>query len=474
MQGLCAVADRRGTEADVFEETQDFLAILSGNILVRGKILVADLADGLAVVADSKVRLEVLFARHSHHQAACDVLGETHDLIREARDVLLADICQQQVDLVVARLGLAALAGAGDAAGEERLIEVRHFNKLVLDVAGLLCTVVLSGERSRSNDHIAHANLAAAVALAVVAGKSLDHHTGKIILAVEEDVLVGDKHMVEHDQRFLTAELGVADVDGAALELAGVAALAAIDHVKALGVGGAGKGDGPILVRLAHGDGGHKDVPVRVDRAGLVDLRAVDDDAVRVTLDHAQEEVGILLVVGSLGAVALGVGHGAVYGEILILHHDQELLEILVVVRAVLLVDLVGGGVDGVEGVHADAALEAAGRFLTEQALHLDLFDKVVGGLMQVGETVDLAASEIGRRGHQVLILRVLRERIGHGDAVDAGADDRVIDPVVDLFAEHINAGVELAQRIDIFLGGHHGVILLKQCDEVRLFIKIA
>jgi hypothetical protein len=200
---------------------------------------------------------------------------------------------------------------------------------------------------------------------------------------------------------------------------------------------------------------------MRVDCASLVDLRAIDNNTVRAALDHAQEEVGVLLVVGSLGAVALGVGHGAVHGEVLVLHHNQELLEILVVMRAILLIDLIGGGVDGIESVHTDTALEAAGGLLTKQALHLDLLDKVVGGLVQMSEAVDLAAGEIRCCGHQVLILWILRERIGHSDAVDAGADDRMIDPVVDLFAEHINAGVELAQRVDIFLCGHHGVILL-------------
>ena len=81
--------------------------------------------------------------------------------------------------------------------------------------------------------------------------------------------------MVQHHQGLLAAELGVAHVDvRVLLQLPGVAGLAAVDHVHALGVGGAGEGDGPVPVRLAHGDGGHEDVPVAVDGAGLVALGA--------------------------------------------------------------------------------------------------------------------------------------------------------------------------------------------------------
>ena len=95
---------------------------------------------------------------------------------------------------------------------------------------------------------------------------------------------------------------------------------------------------------------------------------------------------------GSLAAVALGVGHGAVHRQVVVLHVDEELLEILVVVGAVLLIDLVGGGIDGVEGVHAHAALEAASRLLTQQSLHLYLFHQILAGLVEVGKAVDFVA----------------------------------------------------------------------------------
>ena len=340
-----------------------------------------------------------------------------------------------------------------------------HLDQLVLDSGGLLHTVVLGSQSGGADQGVAHADLAAAVGLAVITGEALHDHAGELILAVEEDVLVGDEHMVQDHQGLLAAELGVAHIDGGVLlHLPGVAGLTAINHVHTLGVGGAGEGDGPVLVSLTHGDGGHEDVPVRVDGAGLVALGAADHDAVLAALDDMDIHVGVGLLAGSLGAVALGVGHGAVHGQVVVLNEGQELLEVLVIVGAVLLVDLIGGGEHGVEGIHAHAALEAGSGLLAQQALHLDLVHQVLGGLVQVGEAVDGVAGEAGLHGHQVRILGILSQSVGHGHAVDGGTDHGVIHPVVDLLAEHVYPGVQLAQAVNVLLCGHQCHIVFPPC----------
>ena len=462
MHGLGAVADSGCAQAQVLDEAHDALTVLGGNTLASGKELVADLTDGLAVPANNHIAVEVHLRGHGDHQAAGNVLCQTHDLIGEAGHVLLADIGQQQVDLIVARLGLEALSGAGDAAAEQGLVQVGHLNELVLDGGGLLHAVVLSGQSGGADQGVAHAHLAAAVGLAVITGEALHDHTGELILAVEEDVLVGDEHVIQNHQSLLAAELGVAHVDrGVLLHLPGVAGLTAVDHVHALGVGGAGKADSPILIGLTHGDGGHEDVPVGVDGAGLVALGTADHDAVGTALHHMNVHVGISLLAGRFGTVTLGVGHSAVHGEVIVLNVGQELLEVLVIVGAVLLVDLIGGGEDGVEGVHAHAALEAGSSLLAQQTLHLHLVHQVLGGLMQVGEAVDGVTGEAGLHGHQLSVLGVLSQSVGHGHAVDGGADHGVIHPVLDLLAEHIDAGVQLPQGLNVFLGGHQCHFLL-------------
>ena len=50
--------------------------------------------------------------------------------------------------MIVAALGLVRpSAGAGDAAAVQRLIQMRHLDELILDVAGLVRAVVLGGEQ---------------------------------------------------------------------------------------------------------------------------------------------------------------------------------------------------------------------------------------------------------------------------------------------------------------------------------------
>ncbi|CAN4071960.1 D-alanyl-lipoteichoic acid biosynthesis protein DltB, partial [Dysosmobacter welbionis] len=424
--------------------------------LPGGEELVADLPDSLAVPAHHRVGVEVLLGRHRHHQAARDVLRQADDLIGEPSHILLAHVGQQQVDLIVARLRPEALRGAGDAAAVQRLVQVDHLDQLVLHRAGLLHAVVLRCQRRSTDQRVAHAHLAAAVALPVVAREPLHHHAGELILAVEEDVLVGDEHVVQHHQGLLAAELRVAHVDGRVLlQLPGIAALTAVDHVHALGVCRAGEAHRPVLVRLAHGDGGHEDVPVAVDGAGLVALGAADHDAVSAALHHMHVHVRVRLLAGGLGPVALGVGHGAVHRQVVVLDEGQELLEVFVIAGAVLLVDLIGGGEHGVERIHTHTPLEAGSGLLAQQALHLHLVNEVLRGLVQVGEAVDGVARQAGLHRHQIGILGVLGQSVGHGHAVDAWPDHGVVHPVLNLLPEHIHPGIQFAQALYILLCGH-------------------
>ena len=171
-----------------------------------------------------------------------------------------------------------------------------------------------------------------------------------------------------------------------------------------------------------------------------------------------QEQIRISLLGRSQRAVALDVGHSAVNSKVLVLYAGEELEEVLVVLGAACLVDLVGGGENSVHSVHAYAALEACCGLLAEQTLHLDLLDQVIGRLMHVGEAVDLLAGDVGGSGHQIFILRILSQLIGSGKGVQRRTDNRVINRVLDLFAEHVKVQMQLAKRLNILLFGHHSV----------------
>ena len=323
-------------------------------------------------------------------------------------------------------------------------------------MAGLFHPVVFRGQGGGADKHISHPHLAAPVGLAVVAGEPFHHHSGEVIFPVQEDVFIGDEHMVQHHQGFLAAKFGIPQVDtGSRFHFPGVAGLAAVDHVQPVRIGGAGKADGPVPVRFLHGDGGHENVPVGVDGPGLVDLGPADHDPIRPPFHHVDEHVRIRLFMRGFGPVPLGVGHGSVHSQVMVLDVNQELFEILMVVGAVFLVHFVGGGIHRVEGIHAHTALEAAGGLLAQEPLHLHLFHQVLCRLMEMGEPVDGMAGEAGGGGHQVFVPGILGQGVGHGHTVDGRTDDGVVHPVVHLFSEQVHPGMELPQAFNVLGGGH-------------------
>ena len=332
-----------------------------------------------------------------------------------------------------------------------------HLDQLVLNVGSLGGASHLASQSGSADQNVAYADLAAAVRLTVIACETLYNHAGKLNFAVEEDAVVRNEYAVEDNENFVAAVYLVANVDVVVLfNLAGVAGLTAVDQGDALGIGRYSEGDRVVLVALAHGDGRHYQNLVRVYKAGLVSLSAGNVYAVSGALYNVQEQIRISLLGRSEGTVALNVGHSAVNCEVLILHAGQELEEVLVVLGAASLVDLVGGGEYSVHSVHAYAALEAGCSLLTEQTLHLNLLDQVVGGLMHVGEAVDLLAGDVGGSSHQILILRVLSQLVGSGEGVQGRTDNRVVNRILYLLAEHIQIEVQLAQGLNVLVFGHH------------------
>lgn len=100
--------------------------------------------------------------------------------------------------------------------------------------------------------------------------------------------------------------------------------------------------------------------------------------------------------------------------------------------------------------------LEAGCSLLTEQTLHLNLLDQVVGGLMHVGKAVDLLAGDVGGSSHQILILRVLSQLVGSGEGVQGRTDNRIVNRILYLLTEHIQVEVQLAQGLNVLVFGHH------------------
>ena len=76
-----------------------------------------------------------------------------------------------------------AFSRTGNPAGIKCLIEMDHFDELILDMGCLRCPVIVGGQRRRADQHVTDADLTAAVALPVVSGKTLDQGAAELVLS---------------------------------------------------------------------------------------------------------------------------------------------------------------------------------------------------------------------------------------------------------------------------------------------------
>ena len=197
-----------------------------------------------------------------------------------------------------------------------------------------------------------------------------------------------------------------------------------------------------------------------VHGARLVGLRPADDDAVRPLLHDPEVGVGVCLGMRRERPVPFRVSHCAVAGEVLLLDVPQVAQETAVVLGPAAGVDVRGGDRQGVQGVHPDAALEAAAGEGAEEPPHLALLDQVVGALVDVGEAVDLPAGEVGGCRHELCVFRAMGEIVGQGDRVHRRPDQRVVHNVCDPLPEEVGFQFELSQALLVLASRHHDVCL--------------
>ncbi|MPM71903.1 hypothetical protein SDC9_118874 [bioreactor metagenome] len=322
-------------------------------------------------------------------------------------------------------------------------------------MADLLGVQHLRGERGAARHQVAVAALAADKGETVLVGEAEDQSDGELELAAEEDALPGDEDMVEyHEGGPVDAVLRVAQVT----VLPGHPAEVARRGLENLGDAGRtvgdGEGEGVVLIALHDVLGGHHQKFVGDARAGHVGLGSAYDDAVFPALHHVDIGVGVGLLAGFEGAVALDVGHHAGDRQVVLLDVFEPVLEILMVMGSLGLVDVVGGGVDGLHGIAADAPGAHTAAVLGGQpAHHLQALEEVVLCHLNVGEPADGLAREVGSRAQH----RALRgQLVSKGDGVDVRPGGGELHHVLDLLAEGVEVGLQVLHRLEILFLGHH------------------
>mmetsp|Transcript_99305 Transcript_99305/g.286554 ORF Transcript_99305/g.286554 Transcript_99305/m.286554 type:complete len:385 (-) Transcript_99305:481-1635(-) len=384
MQTLGEIADGITAHGHVLDEAQNAPAVLRGNALLR--------LHELFQQRPGNVVLEVLVCRQCDHDAARQVLGEAGDLVGELGDIVLADVRQEHVGQEVScGHGLPGIVGS-QRRPTDVLVEVSDLDDLVLDVRGLGDTVVLGDRGGGTEHHIAEASLAD-VRPPVVCGKALHERLAELVLAVHEDVLRRHLHILEDDDRLLAAELGVALVNLAALHGAEVATLTTVDVSQPLRIHRHSATDGEGLLRGLETLARHDEHPMRVQGPRLVHLAAAQHNGpIGFFRVHVHEHVRIFLLARAYRPVALRIRHRAAQDVVLALAHGHEGAEALVVLRAMLLVDVVGRAPDRVGGVHADAPLKARASPAAELPLHKALLHEVLRRLRDVQEAAHAVA----------------------------------------------------------------------------------
>mmetsp|Transcript_99307 Transcript_99307/g.286565 ORF Transcript_99307/g.286565 Transcript_99307/m.286565 type:complete len:436 (-) Transcript_99307:304-1611(-) len=435
MQTLGEIADGITAHGHVLDEAQNAPAVLRGNALLR--------LHELFQQRPGNVVLEVLVCRQCDHDAARQVLGEAGDLVGELGDIVLADVRQEHVGQEVScGHGLPGIVGS-QRRPTDVLVEVSDLDDLVLDVRGLGDAVVLRDGGGCAEHHVSEAGLAD-VGPPVVGGEALHERLAEFRLAVHEDVLGRHLHVLEDDDRLLPAELRVTLVDLAALHGAEVAALATVDVGQPLGIHRHRARDGEGLLRGLEALPRHDDHPVRVQGPGLMHLAAAEHHgAIRLPRMYVHEHVWVLLLARAHRAVALRIGHRAAQDPILALAHGQERSEALVVLRAMLLVDVVGRAPDRVGGVHADAPLKARASPAAELPLHKALLHEVLRRLRDVQEAAHTVTGEADS-GPQLRVVGA--QAIGLGDTVHRRPHQGVVDEVLHSLSEHDDADVTVPQ----------------------------
>ena len=245
--------------------------------------------------------------------------------------------------------------------------------------------------------------------------------------------------MIEHHQCLMSAELLITYVKRAALQLAGIAGLSAVDVKNPFRISRCDKAHCIVGIIRGHGNRRHYQYPMGIQRTRLMCLGATNDNPIFALFHHMNIQIRISLLAGRKTAIAFRIGHCAIDSPISLLHFSQKVLKPLMIFCPQFQIHFKGDAVYCVDGVHPYAALETGRCLLSKQTLHLDFFDQIFRTLVQVTETIDLLPGQMRVCCHQVFIFRLFGQLIGRFDRVHRRPDNRMIHRIFHLFALQIH-----------------------------------
>mmetsp|Transcript_4389 Transcript_4389/g.8542 ORF Transcript_4389/g.8542 Transcript_4389/m.8542 type:complete len:220 (+) Transcript_4389:191-850(+) len=217
--------------------------------------------------------LEFLITRKCAHKAASKVLHQAGNLVWKPGHVVLANVGHHDIRQVVARFGGLSTIRCCHGGARNVFRKVCNFHELVLHMGCLCCAVVITDGGSCAKHDIAQTSLAD-VRASVVGGEALNEHSCEVNLTIHENHLRWNHNVIKADNCLLRPKLCVALIDFAILHGSEVAALPAVNVGEARRVYGNCAGNGVIFLGRLEACAGHDEHPVRVECAGLVNLRS--------------------------------------------------------------------------------------------------------------------------------------------------------------------------------------------------------
>ena len=293
----------------------------------------------------------------------------------------------------------------------------------------------------------------------VEVGEHVGHFARELPLPLEEDAVVRDEDVVEDDG-------GVVDVHGAGHRVveqrhALVDLRLSADHGDTRRAQVDAEGHGVRGIVLLHGAARSDEHLVAGRGLADVGLRTGDDDAVGPLLNYTDVEVFVLhLLARPQTPVALDVGEAHGEGQIVLLQVLAIGLDVLGVAGAVLLVHPARHHGDGVEAVlgHELGAGRLPEADAGPQLDHLAEAEEVLGGALGLQREAD-AFAVLVENGEQILVARVARHDVVHGDPIVGDLADRVRGHVGDQFAVEVDdSPVFEALQILLWCLDSHGV----------------
>ena len=154
-------------------------------------------------------------------------------------------------------------------------------------MACLRNTVYICRNSRRTYEYIAYADLAAAVTLSVVSGKTLNKHRCKISFSVHKYSVIRYKYVVKNSKCLHSSESSVSCIHRRTFQFTCITALSAHNHKKSLGIKRYGKRKCIILVIRTHCNRRHNKYLVRIAYACLMCFCTTYNYSIRTSFNYS-------------------------------------------------------------------------------------------------------------------------------------------------------------------------------------------